>query len=105
MDRSVRDAVAFHVGFGVVAGFGLALPAPALGWRLLALVVLHNVALPAAGGVRGDRQWGVLWAFLVPLSAFQVVPDAFLATVLGSLDFPETGGPRVLGVPLAMAGM
>jgi hypothetical protein len=41
----------------------------------------------------------------VPLSVFQLVPDAFLADVLGSIDFPDTGGPRIGPLPLAMAGM
>ena len=112
----VRDAVAFHLAFAVLAGVVLALPAVAppsrgavldvaLGSRLLALVVLYNVALPLVGVGRGHRDWVALWAFLVPLSVFQVVPDAFLAGVLGTLDFPDTGGPRLGPVPLAMAGM
>ena len=46
-----------------------------------------------------------LWAFCATVSVFQVAPDAFLAAVLGVLDFPETGGPRLGPVPLAMAGM
>ncbi len=103
--RSGRDALAFHAAFAVVAGLALLLPAPALGWRLLALVVGYNVALPVAGRVRRHREWIALWAFLVPLSAFQVVPDAVLADVFGSLDFPHTGGPRLGPTPLAMAGM
>ena len=114
--RAVRDAVAFHLAFAAVAGAVLLLPAVvlpgrgsvvdvALGWRLLALVAGYNVALPLVGRVRGHREWLALWAFLAPLSLFQVVPDAFLASVLGSLDFPDTGGPRLAGVPLAMAGM
>ena len=103
--RAIRDAVLVHLGFGLVAVAGLALPAPALGWRLLGLVVLYNVALPVVGRVRGHRGWVGLWAFLLPLSFFQVVPDAFLADALGSIDFPDTGGPRIGPLPLAMAGM
>ena len=113
---AARDAVLFHLAFGAVAGAVLLLPAVALpgrgavldvalGWRLLALVVGYNVALPLVGWLRGHPEWVAMWAFLVPLSLFQVVPDAFLASVLGSLDFPDTGGPRLAGVPLAMAGM
>lgn len=113
---AVRDAVWFHIAFAAVAGLVLLFPAivlpgrvavldPALGWRLLVLVAGYNVALPLVGWVRGHRGWIALWAFLVPLSLFQVVPDAFLASVLGVLDFPDTGGPRWAGVPLAMAGM
>ena len=109
--------IALHAAFAVVAALVLAWPtvvlpsrgaafaAPPLGWRLLGLVVLYNVALPLVGRWRGRAGWAELWAFLVPLSAFQVVPDAFLAGVLGSLDFPDTGGPRLGPVPLALAGM
>ena len=102
---AVRDAAWFHAAFAVVAVLALLLPAPDLGWRLLALVVLYNVALPLVGRARGHRDWVALWAFLLPLSLFQVVPDAFLASVLGSLDFPDIGGPRLGDVSAAMAGM
>ncbi|WP_412067872.1 DUF6989 domain-containing protein [Rubrivirga sp. IMCC43871] len=103
--RAVRDALAGHAAFGAVAVATLAAPVGDLGWRLLALVVLYNVALPVVGHWRGHTDWVRLWAFLVPLGAFLVVPDAFLAVVLGVLDFPDTGGPRVWELPLAMAGM
>ncbi len=103
--RAVRDALAVHGAFGAIAVATLAVPVGDLGWRLLALVVLYAVALPVAGHWRGHADWVRLWAFLVPLSVFQVVPDAFLTAVLGVLDFPDTGGPRVWEVPLAMAGM
>ncbi|WP_412063429.1 DUF6989 domain-containing protein [Rubrivirga sp. IMCC45206] len=103
--RAVRDALAGHLAFAVVAAVGLAVPVGDLGWRLLAIVAVYNVALPLVGTWRGHTDWVRLWAFLVPLSVFQVVPDAFLASVLGSLDFADTGGPRLWDVPLAMAGM
>lgn len=113
------DALAFHAAFAAVAALALAAPWPSVvlpaygtalgrpptGWLLLGLVVLYNVALPVVGRRRGHERWVRLWAFLVPLGAFQVVPDAFLADVVGSLDFPDTGGPRLGPVPLAMAGM
>ena len=114
--RDVRDAVLFHLGFAGLAAAVLASPAVVVpargavldlapGWRLLALVAVYNAALPLVARVRGHRQWAALWAFLAPLSVFQVVPEAFLAGVLGSLRFPDTGGPRLGPVPLAMAGM
>ena len=114
--HDVRDAVAFHLAFAALAAAVLAFPAVVVpsrgavvgvapGWRLLALVAVYNAALPLVGRARGHRQWVALWAFLAPLSVFQVVPDAVLAGVLGSLHFPDTGGPRLGPVPLAMAGM
>jgi len=101
----VRDAVVFHTAFALVALATLALPVPDLGWRLLGLVVLYSVALPLAGQARGHHEWMRLWGFLALVSVFQVGPDAFLASVLGTLNFPETGGPRLGSTPLAMAGM
>ena len=103
--QSVRDAVVFHVAFALLALAGLALPAPDLGWRLLGLVVVYSVALPLIGRARGHDEWVPLWGFLALVSLFQVIPDAFLASVLGTLNFPETGGPRLGLLPLAMAGM
>ncbi|MEM1116845.1 MAG: hypothetical protein AAF845_13425 [Bacteroidota bacterium] len=117
MSRSARDAVAFHVAFAVVAVAVLFVPPGAgpeavaasggvpLGWRLLALVVLYNVALPLVGRARGHAEWASLWLAMALISVWQVVPDAFLVEVLGTLRFPDTGGPRLGGVPLAMAGM
>ena len=105
MTRADRDLLAFHVAFGVVAVAGVLTPVGALGWRILALVVLYNAALPLWARARGHKAAVRLWRFLVPLSAFQVVPDAFLADVLGVLVFPDTGGPRLGPVPLALAGM
>lgn len=116
MSPSAKDAVFFHAAFAVVAvavllippGFGpeaVGGPGVPLGWRLLGLVVLYNVALPLVGRGRGHAEWAPIWVTTALISAFQVVPDAFLVTVLGTLDFPDTGGPRLGGVPLAMAGM
>ena len=101
----VRDAIAFHAVFALIAGATLALPVPDLGWRLLGLVILYSVALPLVGRVRRHHEWVPLWGFLALVSVFQVVPDAFLASVLGTLHFPDTGGPRLGTTPLAMAGM
>ena len=46
-----------------------------------------------------------MWSFCALVSLFQTVPDVFLVRVLGTLEFPPYGGPRLAGVPLAMAGM
>jgi hypothetical protein len=45
------------------------------------------------------------WAVLAPLSVVMVLPDWFLSEVLGVLRFPDTGGPFLGTVPVAMAGM
>lgn len=105
MTRVDRGLLAFHGAFAAVAVAGLLAPVGPVGWRVLGLVALYNVALPLWARARGHGDVLGLWRFLVPLSVFQVVPDAFLADVLGVLVFPETGGPRLGSVPLALAGM
>ena len=117
MTRADRDLIAFHAAFGLAAAAvllapdvvlpaqGAALSLGAVGWRVLALVVLYNAALPLWARARGHAAAVRLWRFLVPVSAFQVVPDAFLVDVLGVLAFPDTGGPRLGPVPLALLGM
>lgn len=102
MTAGERDAVGLLGGFTLVAGVGVAAPLGPLGWRILGLAVLFTCALVALTFTR-RREWLPLTAFLVPLSAFQVLPDAFLSAVLGTLVFDETGGPRLGPVPLFMA--
>lgn len=77
----------------------------ALGWTLFGLVVIYNVVLPVVGRALGYHEWVRLWAFLLPLSVLMVIPDSVLAEVYGSIQFPESGGPRIGPLPLAMAGM
>ena len=101
----MRDAVAFHVAFGVVCGIVLLLPVPALGWRIAALVLGYHVALPAVARLRGHEGWIRVWSFLLVLSVCLVIPDSALVEIVGSLDFPDLGGPRLGPAPLAMAGM
>lgn len=83
----------------------LAAPVSSLGARIFALVVGYNLALPIAARLLRHREWLVLWLFLVPLSALQVVPDWVLSAVLGVLVFPDVGGPRLDTVSGSMAGM
>ena len=111
----VRAALAVHTAFGVVAlavvlwpvlvfpGRGAVAAPPALGWRLVGLVALYHAALGWAGRHRAG--WTELWAFVAPISVFQVVPDVVLSGLVGTLRFAELGGPYVGPVPLAMAGM
>jgi len=69
-------------------------------------VVAYDVALPLTAGAVGRADWVALWAFLRPVSVFQVAPGWCLAGQLGTLVFPDVGGPRLGGeIQLAMAGM
>jgi hypothetical protein len=102
----VRALVAFHAAFFALIGVVAILEAPTKGWAVLGLVGFYNVGLPLLARAVGRDDWFALWAFLLPLSVFQVLPDWVLADQLGTLVFPDVGGPRVDDViPLAMAGM
>ncbi len=96
----------FHLAFGLLCALVLLLlPGMPLGWRLVGLVAVYNIALPLAGVQLGHREWVEIWAFLLPLSVFQVLPDWFLSETLGVLVFPDTGSPFVGAIPVFMAGM
>ena len=101
----VRVWLLGFAGFAVLAGVGLALPFGALGWRILLLVVVFHVGLVALARRTGDQFLWRAWTVLAPLSVVMVLPDWFLSAVLGSLEFPDTGGPFIGTVPLFMAGM
>lgn len=100
--RRLGPLVAVHVGLLVGGAVVLPLDPPAQGWGVLAVVVGYVVALLAV--TRGtDRK---LVGFLVLVSLFQVLPDWVLADLVGTLSFPDRGGPRLDDViPLAMGAM
>lgn len=107
MNASIRDMLWFHAAF-----FALALPLAvllrdaALGHALLALAIAYNLLLPAFGVMRGHNNWLRLWAFLLPLSCAQVLPDWALARYAQTLVFPDHGIPRIGGlVPVYFMGL
>ncbi|WP_372733782.1 hypothetical protein [Nocardioides sp.] len=102
----VRALVIVHVV--LVGAFALIalLDPPAQGWAVLGCVVLYNVALPLTARAVNRPDVLALWAFLLPVSLFQLLPDWVLAAQVGTLRFPDTGGIRVADtIPVAMAGM
>lgn len=102
----VRAMVAVHAGFLLLSAVAIALEAPAKGWAVLTCVVVYNVAVPITARATGRDDLLRLWAFLLPVSVFQILPDWVLADVLGTIAFPDVGGPRADDViPLAMCGM
>jgi hypothetical protein len=107
MARIELDALLFHVAFGALAAAALLVPLDtvALGLRVLALVVIYNVALPVVATWRGHDLWMRVWAFVLPISILQIVPDWFLADVVGSLVFNAPGLVRVGAVPMYMGLM
>ena len=94
-----------HLGFALVAAVGLLLPAPALGLRVLLLVLAYHAAVVVQARLTRDQVLWRAWAVLAPFSLLMVLPDWFLAAELGVLVFPDTGGPFIGAVPVAMAGM
>ena len=104
--EAVKALVAVHTALLVAGGVALALPVPAQGWAVLAVVVGYAVVLPVVCRAAGRADWAALAVFLVPVSVFQVLPDWVLADLVGTLAFPDRGGPRVDDViPVAMAAM
>jgi hypothetical protein len=102
----VRALVAFHAAFFTGTAVVALLDAPAKGWAVLALVIAYNIGVPLIARAHARRDWLALWAFLLPVSIFQVLPDWLLAELVGTLRFPDIGGFRLDGaITLAMAGM
>jgi len=106
LTRDVRAIVAVHAAFFAGSAVVALLDAPAKGWFVLALAIIYNVALPLVARAVGRDDWYRLWLFLLPLSIFQVLPDWVLSELIGTLRFPDIGGPRLDdAITLAMAGM
>ena len=101
----MRRFSAFHGAFVLACLPLAALPASQRGFGILTLVVLYNLAFPVVARLAGYDDWWRRWCFLAPLSALQVLPDGFLTTVLGVLEFPSPGVPKLFGVSVFMAGM
>lgn len=98
--------VGVHAGLLGAGAVVLALDAPAKGWGVLVLLLAYAAALVWAARRSGRAELVDLVGFLFLVSAFQLLPDWVLADLLGTLRFPDTGGPRVDDViPLAMALM
>ena len=98
--------VALHAALLAAGALALSLPVPAQGWAVLAVVAAYAVGLPLVCRAVGRPEWAALAVFLVPVSLFQVLPDWVLADLLGTLVFPDRGGPRIDDViPVAMALM
>lgn len=106
MNRAERDAIALHLWFAILATVVLLVPADVrVGWRIALLVAAYVVAVPALAVARKHRDWLGMWAFALVLSLLQVVPDRFLAEVLGTLEFPADGVPDLGEVTGYMAGL
>jgi hypothetical protein len=98
--------VGVHAGLLLGGAVALSLDPPAQGWGVLVCVAAYVVALLGVCRSTGQTDLFALAGFLTFVSVFQVLPDWVLADLVGTLRFPDTGGPRVDDViPLAMAAM
>ncbi|MGA8258540.1 MAG: hypothetical protein WB767_18360 [Nocardioides sp.] len=98
----------FGVHAGLLAGgaVALSLDPPAQGWGVMVCVVAYVAALLWVCHSTGHTDLLALAGFLALVSVFQVLPDWVLADLVGTLRFPDRGGPRIDDViPLAMAAM
>jgi hypothetical protein len=106
MTQLERDQLALHAAFLLLCVVALLVPAgPSLGWRIALLVGLYHLATLVVARQGRHRTWTRLWWFAAVTSAFQVLPDAFLAEGLGVLAFPDDGFPDLGPVSAHMAAM
>ena len=104
--EGLAPVIGVHAALFVGGAVALSLEAPARGWGVFVLVVAYVVALLWACRATGRTDLLSLAGFVALVSVFQVLPDWVLADLVGTLRFPDNGGPRVDDViPLAMAAM
>ncbi|MFB6374002.1 MAG: hypothetical protein ABEN55_13020, partial [Bradymonadaceae bacterium] len=102
-NRTLWRLLIVHLAFvGIGAGL-LAVDAVAVRYAVWSTVVGYNLFLPAYFFRSGDREVVDLWAFLLPLSLLQVLPDWYLSAVQQTLVFPTASD--TFPVPLFMAGL
>lgn len=106
MQQGLGPVLGVHAGLFAGGAVALSLVPPAQGWGVLLCVAGYVVALLAVCRATGRADLLSLAGFVALVSVFQVLPDWVLADLVGTLRFPDTGGPRVDDViPLAMAAM
>lgn len=104
--RGLGPIAGVHAGLLVGGAIALSLDPPAQGWGVLLCVVAYVAALLRVCRATDREDLLALAGFLALVSVFQVLPDWVLADLVGTLRFPDRGGPRVDDViPLAMAAM
>ncbi len=104
--RGLRPIIAVHAVLLVGGAISLSLDPPAQGWGVLVTAVAYVGAVLWACRTAGRTDLLALAGFLALVSIFQVLPDWVLADLVGTLRFPDQGGPRLDDViPLAMAAM
>ena len=102
VSKSLGDSLAFHGVMLVTGALLLLADVGDVGVRILLFGLVYTAVLPLWARRRGHGEWIEIWAFLLPLSLLQILPDAFLSQALGTLIFPDLGVPQVLGVSVFM---
>lgn len=102
-----REVLAFHLAFGLLTlPVVLYAEGTLYGTGVLVLAVLYNLALPGYALFRRHHDWLARWAFLLPVSIGQVLPDWALVDIAGTLQFPDHGVARIGdAIPLYFMGL
>ncbi len=104
--KSLAPVVLCAIVYAVAGSVALTLEPTAKGWAVLLVSIAGAVGVCLLATATNRRDWLKALGVIVPISLFQVFPDWFLATELGSIVFPDTGGIRIDdAIPLAMAAM
>jgi hypothetical protein len=102
-----RDALLFHLAFGLACAAVVWLtPQGRFGLAVLGLTLAYHLLLVGFALLRGHADWLSRWAFLLPVSLLQVLPDWVLVAITETLYFPDHGIARIGGaVPLYFMGL
>ena len=101
-----KDVIIVHVLFALICAMVMLFPLkPAIGVRMMALVIIYNLMMPLWGLFRRDREWLNLWLFSFILSLLMIFPDWFLSKYLEILVFPDDGMFKIGTVSAYMAGL
>ncbi|TGK37459.1 hypothetical protein EHQ12_06975 [Leptospira gomenensis] len=106
MKLSEKHVLVFHILFFALSILVLFLPGSvSSGWRMFSLVFVYNGGILLFARIWTHERWTDLWFFLFPLSCCLVFPDWFLSQVLGVVEFPADGFPKIGTVSGYMAGL
>jgi len=105
INEEYRNLIMVHILFAALCIVVLLIPSLAIGAKMLTLVVVYNILVPATAYLRNHRDWLPIWYYVLVISIFQVVPDWFLAAQLETIIFPDDGFFMIGPVSAYMAGL
>ena len=93
ISESEKDAISFHIIFGVIAlTVLLTIPPERLGLPIWMLVIGWHLAIFSTAYKKNHHEWLQMMKFITPLCTFFIFPDGCLATYLQTIVFPNTMG-------------